>query len=79
MATLKQPINDFNAKCTISSDEVDLVVSSVGLLMRGAQTKDPGTDFAEIVRQFLLHSLEEADEKAFWRELRAENDHAFKR
>jgi len=69
MAKLKRESWDHR---TIKDTTIDTFASAIRLMMDGAKTKNPGADFAEIVRTFLISNLDPKETEVFWSELRDE-------
>jgi hypothetical protein len=71
IAESTEPKNRRNSKCTMLEGEIDTIVSAIHLMLEPSH--NAGVDFAEIVRQFLNHSLTGPEQSQFWAELRAEH------
>ena len=51
--------------------EIDTIVSAIHLMLE--RSHNAGVDVAEVVKQFLNHSLLEPERNQFWAELKAEH------
>jgi len=71
MTTTTESKNHRNGRCTMLDAEIDTIVSAIHLMME--RSHNAGVDFAEIVRQFLNHSLTGPEQSQFWAELKAEH------
>ena len=71
MTSTTEPTNHRNGKCTMLEGEIDTIVRAVHLMLEPSH--NAGVDFAEIVRQFLTHSLTGPEQSQFWAELKAEH------
>jgi hypothetical protein len=71
IAESTEPKNRRNSKCTMLEGEIDTIVSAIHLMLEPSH--NAGVDFAEVVRQFLNHSLTGPEQSQFWAELRAEH------
>ena len=70
IAESTEPKNRRNSKCTMLEGEIDTIVSAIHLMLEPSH--NAGVDFAEIVRQFLSHSLTDPERSQFWSELKAD-------
>jgi hypothetical protein len=70
MTSTTEPENHRNGKCTMLDGEIDTIVSAIHMMLE--KSHNAGVDFAEIVRQFLSHSLTDPERSQFWSELKAD-------